>query len=171
MDALKEFRDAIATLDEVSLRQRPPEYEQIGLARSVADSFWRMSDAERREAQLAMATSSRGKKLMTLSAYLAETAINRQNSDLIKTSISLHVVEGFQSDYRENIRHLVLIAHAAHKIGVEISEIISSVSAAASPVARKRLEEFTERKDDLNTLRVVGVKEDNASGRFRFVPE
>jgi hypothetical protein len=170
MDLLSEFRSARAELEALSLRRRPPPETQVRLGRTLAESFAQMSQPERGLTSSEVSASAAGSKLLSLSGYIAETAINSRESTLLRVAVTLHVIEGFQKDYRENIRYLVLIAHAARKLDVDLSPIILSVETFASTLAKSRLAEFSPRESSLNSLASIGVKEDIASGEFRFVP-
>ena len=169
-NAVSRFRRALADLDALSLRQRPPAERQIELGAALAESFEQMSRSDRDREQSELATSSVGKKILSLSGYLAETVVNKDDPTIVRIALMMHVVEGFHGDYRENIRYLILINHAARKMNIAIYPIILSASAFGSPQAQKRLEEFSQRADDLNSLASMGVREDGAPGEFRFVP-
>lgn len=170
LDALIRFRDACARVDALSWRRSPPAGEQIELAATLAESFEQMSRSDIYQEQLNIAASQVGKKILSLSGYLAETAINKNDTEIIMLALMMHVAEGFRVDYRESIRYLILIDHAARRLGIKLKPLILSVIALASPQAKKRLKEFSHRTDDLNSLASMGVKEDGPPGEIRFVP-
>jgi hypothetical protein len=170
MDALSDFRAAKAELEALSLRHRPAPEKQVALSRALAEGFVRMPQPDRDIATGEISLSAAGKKFLSLSGYVAETAINAHDPALLKLAIMLHVIEGFQGDYRENVRYLVLIAHAAGRLGVDLNPIIASVEPFGSPLAKRRLTEFSQRDSSLNSLASFGVKEDGAPGEVRFVP-
>lgn len=109
-------------------------------------------------------------KLLGLSGFMAEAAVNADDESLIRAAILLHVVEDFRKDYRENYRYLVLIAHASKKIGVDLKSLIASVDHIASERAKKCLRDFVSRGDDLNRLESFGIKAEIADGVFHFAP-
>lgn len=142
MDAVKEFRSAQADLTELSLRRRPPAERQIDLGVDLVDSFSKMSEENRQIVQSNMAESSIGNKVLGLSGYLAEVAINKNDPAILRLAVMLHAVEGFLTDYRENIRYLVLICYACKKLHVIMDDIIVPARAIGSTLVRQRLEEF-----------------------------
>lgn len=164
------FRTARADLDALGLRRRPPAEQQVELGAALARNFEKMSPPDRDREQAEIATSSMGGKILSLSGYLAETAVNRDDPAIVRIALMLHVVEDFRGDDRENIRYLVLIAHAARKLDFALGPVILSVSALGSPRAREHLQAFSRRTDEQNSLASFGVKEDGAPGEFRFVP-
>lgn len=169
MSYFKICSDALTSLDSVSLRFRPKTNEFVENGRLIAESFEKSSEGER--ARLLGAVSpSLAMKLLGLSGFMAEAAINSLDNSLIRSSILLHVVEDFRKDYRENYRYLVLIAYAANQLGVDIRHDFEFVEPLASERAAKFLKNFMYRDDDLNSLGAFGIKADASGGVFRFVP-
>jgi hypothetical protein len=169
MSYFKICSDALHSLDSASLRFRPKTDEPVENGRVIAESFERSSESER-ERLLDAVSPSLAMKLLGLSGFMAEAAINSLDKSLIRSSILLHVVEGFRKDYRENYRYLVLIAYASNQLGVDVKHEIESILHVASSCAAKCLKDFMSRDDDLNSLGSFGIKADVSGGVFRFVP-
>jgi hypothetical protein len=158
----------LAWLASASFRFRPKSLEPLDKGLRLAKFFEALSEHDR--STVLVRIQEAGRKLLTLSGFMAEEAINTNDSSWIRAAIVLHIMEGFGIDYRENVRYLVLIAHAAKKIGVDLHDVTNPLMQCASPRARSYLNEFLSREDKLNSLASFGMKESIVDGRFRFVP-
>lgn len=107
-------------------------------------------------------------KLLALSGFIAEAAINTRNAALIKAGPILILLENFRKDYRENIRYLVLIAFAANELGINLPFVINSILHIASDQAKQHLVNFSCRDPELNKLSSFGVKGEMSGGYFQF---
>jgi hypothetical protein len=153
----------------MSFRFRPKTEKPFNVAASVVAAFKELSPADRSRVLNSVSLGC-GRKLLSLSGFLAEAAINNNDPQLIEIAVALHVLEGFQNDYRENIRYLVLIAYAAKHVGVDMSAVISSVLAISSGCAAKGLNDFKSRSEDLNNLASFYIRGEFVDGVFRFTP-
>lgn len=153
----------------MSFRFRPKSDEIIQKGVRLTRTFEMLSVNERNQI-LALIQPELNKKLLALSGFIAEAAINNKDISLIRPAIILHVLNDFQKDYRENIRYLVLVAHAAKKLGVDFRSIVNLVLPLASERAKKGFLDFSARDDSLNKLSSFGMQEDTTDGTFRFVP-
>lgn len=169
MSYFKICSDALASLDSVSLRFRPKTNKPIENGRLIAESFENSSESER-ACLLRAVSPSVAMKLLVLSGFMAEEAINSLDKSLIRASMLLHAVEDFRKDYRENYRYLVLIAYAANQLGVDLRRETEIVERVASERAAKCLKDFISRDNTLNSLGSFGIKADFSSEKFRFVP-
>lgn len=169
MSSFEICSDALGTLDAVSLRFRPKTNAPVENGRVIAASFEQSSESER-DRILETLSPSLVMKLLGLSGFMAETAVNSHDGSLIRSAILLHVIEDFRKDYRENYRYLVLIAHASKMLGIDLKSVVASVEDVASERTGKCLKDFVSRDDNLNRLESFGIRADTANGVFRFVP-
>lgn len=169
MSSFEICSDALGFLDSESLRFRPKTNAPVENGRIIAASFAQSSESER-DRILEVLPPSLVMKLLGLSGFMAETAVNSHDRSLIRSAILLHVIEDFRKDYRENYRYLVLIAHASKMLGVDLKSVVASVEDVASERARKCLRDFVSRDEHLNRLECFGIRADAADGVFRFVP-
>jgi hypothetical protein len=169
MNYFKVCSDALISLDSTSLRFRPKTSEPVDNGRIIAESFEKSSKAERLQI-LAAVSPSLAMKLLGLSGFMAEAAINSRDNPLIRLSVLLHVVEDFRKDCRENYRYLALIAYASNQLGIDFKDQVESVESVVSERSAKHLKEFIFRGDDLNNLGSFGIKADVSGGVFRFMP-
>lgn len=170
MSYFNDCSDGLNSLAYVSFRFRPKSDEwtrQKGAL--LAGNFEKLSFDERNVITEKIA-SGLDKKLLALSGFMAEAAINTKNASLIKCALILHVMEGFRIDYRENIRYLVLIEFAAKRLGVNFPSVVDSVTNIASHHAKQHLVDFAARDVALNMLSSFGIKEEMNNGVFRFSP-
>jgi hypothetical protein len=164
------FQEQLAILEAMSLRRRPTVDDQVALSSKLVESFDGMSAKEREEVRSVLFDSALRKKLLSLSGYMAEVAINLQRPDLLRVGLALNAIEGLSDDFRENTKYLILIAFAAGKLGVALSPIVTSVLSLVSEDARVRLDEFSRRDFGTNLLSSFGLRADGEPGNFRFVP-
>lgn len=136
------FQEQLAILEAMSLRRRPTVGDQVALSSKLVESFDGMSAKEREEVRSVLFDSALRKKLLRLSGYMAEVAINLQRPDLLRVGLALNAIEGLSDDFRENTKYLILIAFAASKLGVALGPIVTSVLSLVSEDARVRLEHF-----------------------------
>ena len=169
MNSISEINDIIDWFEPISFRFRPKSLEPLEKGRLLANIFDDLSDSDRltvvRDLKNNMAN-----KFFALSAFMAEHAIDTKDPSWIKAALVLHIIEDFRTDYRENIRYLVLIAYAAKKIGVDLNKTVGLLLPLTSKRAHLHLKEFISRNDELNTLKSVGVKETKTDGMTRFAP-
>ena len=161
--------EILSSIASMSFRFRPKTDEPFQKGLQLARAFEKLSESERNQI-LAQIHPGLDMKLLALSGFMAEAAINNKDISLIKPAIVLHVLENFQKDYRENIRYLVLVAFAAERLGTNFHSIVKSILPLASERARNGLVDFSARDDGLNKLSSFGIREDSADGTFRFVP-
>ena len=148
-------------------RQKSSDYLVKGL--SLAKAFEELSGLERLEVIGSM-RSTDANKLLSLSAFMAEKAIDSKDPLWIKAALLMHLIEDFKVDHRENIRYLVLISYSAKKIGADFFQLVNSIISFSSDRARSRLREFLSRDETLNELSSFGVKEIKVDHESRFVP-
>jgi len=161
--------EALAWLDANSMRFRPKTSEAIDRGLSIAKAFEALQPSDRLSIRERISASLH-QKLFALSGYMAEAAINEHDPEWIEAAICLHLIEGFDKDYRENFRYLVLVAYAAKKIGVDLKEIIDSLLPLATEKARSYLIDFSQRGGGVNNLSSFGVREEVIENKSRFVP-
>ena len=161
--------EILSSIDSISFRFRPLTDEPIQKAVRLANFFEKLSETERHQV-CSLIKQGLNMKLLSLSGFMAEAAINKNDASLIKPAIVLHMIENFQKDYRENIRYLVLVAFAAKKLGIDFHSFVSTLLPLASEPARKGILDFSARGDDLNQLSSFGMRENIDDGTFRFVP-
>jgi hypothetical protein len=165
----KRCAEALSWLSTASFRFRPKTPEPLERASALAQCFEGCGVEERAEV-LQRIRGGLGPKLLTLSGFMAEAAMNSRDTSWIRSALIMHVVEDFAQDYRENIRYLVLVAHAARKLRVDLREVAKPVLPLASLRARARLEEFLARDERSNDLAGFGIREDIVEGESRFIP-
>lgn len=111
-----------------------------------------------------------GMKLVVIGSFAAERAMSTRDKNLLKTALMAHVLEDVQTDYRENIRNLVLIDHAATMIGTDIKPIKTEVERFASEGVKKLLGDFILKQSGKVNLEDFDVAVKNVGGELRFVP-
>ncbi len=169
MDYFCACADALDSIRLVSFRFRPTNNDLVGVARLIFDSFENMR-LDERQLILEMVDPTLSPKLLGLSGFLAEAAVNLNDESIIRVAITLHVIDDFRCDVRENIKILVLIFFASRKLGVDFRSIVLSLDRVCSDRSRKYLSDFLLRDDDLNRLGAFGLRGEVVDGFFRFSP-
>ena len=165
---MNKCRELLDELNKTSLRFRPKTPDILDKGRQLALEFESLLPDERDliKGELDSSVSS---KLLSLSGYLAEMAINTKEPSWINAAITLQLIEDFRSDYRNNFRYLILIAYAANKIGANFSSIVDPILALASTRTGNYLRDFVGRDDSLNTPSSVGLRATEVEGKIRFI--
>jgi hypothetical protein len=170
MNHVDKFLDAISVL-EPRLRRRLGREVEIEIGCTLAENFEAMTPSERSSVwSTGVAGSSIGRKLLGLSGLLPEEAIDKNRPELLRMALILHAIEDFQCDPRENILRLVLIAYAAHKLNVPLAPMIASISNLATDNGKQHLDAFARRGFAFNQLSSFGIRAEETTGAFRFVP-
>ena len=167
--SINKCTELLDELKKTSLRFGPKTSDIVEKARQLALEFKALPPSERDFIKEEL-DSSVSHKLLSLSSYLAEFAINTKQSSWINTAITLHIIEDFRSDYRNNFRYLVLVAYAANKLGTNFSSIVDDILALASTRTKNYLHDFVGRDDSLNSLSSMGVKAAKVEGKVTFIP-
>ena len=109
-----------------------------------------------------------GLLFISYTGKFCKQAMELLDEELIKKSILLHIIEGFEYDVRENIRRLVFSYYASEVNGFNFKELCSSMYCYANEYVIKQLESFCNRDPGLNDLRNFGVAVENDKGKVRF---
>lgn len=159
--------EVLIWLEALSVRFRPKTAESCEKAFRLTEIFEHLSPSDR-ELLVTKVSDKLAKKLLPLSAFLAERALVNGEERWIKASILLNIIEDFRCDYRENIRHLALIAYAATFVKVNFQDILKEVLPLASDRARQYLIDFDKRPTEINRLEKFGIKVvfENSEPRF-----
>ncbi|MGI4792752.1 MAG: hypothetical protein ACRYG8_01445 [Janthinobacterium lividum] len=134
----------------------------------LAEGFLKLSADERSALHGALSNKVRF-KLLVLSGYMAEAAIDDQSEALVRVGALMHIIEDFESDYRENFRYLVLLAQASAQIGANFGQLITSLSNTMTKRAREYFTDFLDRDPSLNELRLFGIQQLYQDGATAFV--
>ncbi len=169
MGAIKKIGEILKWLESVSFRFKPKSSEPFDKGLLLAKFFEGLSNTDR-SSVLKRLQANTANKLLPLSAFMAEKAIDTSDSSWIRAAVILHIIEDFRKDYRENIRYLVLIAYAAKEIKVDFHQIVSSVLSLASVRTHGHMNDFLARDDELNKLESFGIKAVKVNNKSRFVP-
>lgn len=170
MNAMDKFLEALAELEGANLRFRPQAAAQIALGARLVDGIAVLSREDRAAIPQYSNNVTLQKNLLALSGYLAETAISRGDAGLVRVAVMLHAIEGFRWDYRENVRTLICIAHAAERLGVAMAASLAEAAAVAPGSGREGLLQFAQRDSEINALHCAGMAAEETPGAFRFVP-
>lgn len=169
MSNFQDCADLLAWLAGVSLRFRPKTGDTVGRGMKLAAAFERLTPEERLKL-VPLVTPEVGQKLMGLSGFMAEAAVNQRDPELIRAALMLHVLEDFRKDYRENYRYLILVDYAARYLSVDFQALIETAIPLASVHAEVRLTGFAARDAQTNQLASFGLKGEVVDGAFRFSP-
>ncbi|MBP7662350.1 MAG: hypothetical protein V9E91_09015 [Burkholderiaceae bacterium] len=156
-------------LKNASLRIRNNASTAIFSAYDLTKLFAKLTDADRMIIQNVIDTKL-SRKLLSLSGYFAEYAVNEKDAQWIKAALILHIIENFKFDPRENIRELVLIKFSAKKIDADIDDIIASITFLESNTAPISISQYMSKLETSNTLSDFGIMESLVDGKFIYAP-
>jgi hypothetical protein len=169
MNYFQDCSEILNWLATMSFRFRPRSNEAVEKGLLLADAFEKLSLGERHKIVETLPLIL-DMKLLVLSGFMAEAAINTRNALFIKAALVLHLLENFRKDHRENIRCLVLIDFAADEIGINFSLVVDALMNMASAQAKAHLNDFSGRDKGLNRLSLFGIKGEMINGIFIFSP-
>jgi len=156
-------------LDAASTRFRPKDSGLVDRGLQAAELYAEVSSEDRCSVSKEI-SAQLGRKLLSVSGFMAEKAINSNEGKWVRGALLLHLINDFRDDYRDNFRYLVLVNYASNKIGLSMGDMIDSVIPFASNRSRDFLRDFSKRDDKLNELACFGVREDVVDGMSKFVP-
>lgn len=165
---MHDLDEGIGWLESLSVRFRPKSSDTYDKAFELAQMF-EHSPPPDRATLVAKVSDQAAKKLLSLSAFLAERAMDTGDAKWLKAAVLLHVMEDFRKDYRENIRYLVLVDYAAKSINAQLESLIDGAIPLASDRTKRCLTDFKGRAAELNELDKFGVKVALQGGERRFV--
>jgi hypothetical protein len=151
MNSASEFLTVVDSIDKVSTRFRPKTNETVEKAKLLGELFVRATAADKQAAH-ELITQSNSMKLLAISAFCSEAAVNQKDPSLLRAAVLLHILEGFSRDYRDNYRYLVLVADASKRLEVDFSKLVASLNHLGSEHSKKSLDDFVNRDSSLNIL-------------------
>jgi hypothetical protein len=169
MSRKDEILDYLSTIDRFSLRFSKVE-DINGTLSNLISSFRSLPLVERDEISAMIANLDFGKKLISISGLLAESAVHNRDKNTICSAIFMHAIEDFRKDYRENFLRLVLIKHSSSMIGVDLISLVSSIEDCMSNNSRIYFTEFLNRDNSLNRLQSIGIRADGTGDHFKYAP-
>ncbi|WP_157973926.1 hypothetical protein [Desertihabitans aurantiacus] len=159
---LAELADVLPA-DNTGLR-RP---ELLQLVHDLTDTFVELPEEGRRQVSQAM-TVPVASALKVLATHLLEQALDEQRPDLLRTVVRTYVVEGFQVEAEDSVRHLAMLAEACRRLDVDLDELVQEVLPVAGDEARERLTEFTRRPRADRLLTGFGLRLEQGEDGWRF---
>ena len=133
--------------------------------------IYALSDSDQREVIRNSVHDDSRLSLIGYSFRLATIAARTRNREFLLLALIAHSIEDFRHDNRENIIVLVLINHVARRLGEDLSNLVRRVTELSSERGARNLREFLDRPSQINTLKVMGIiEEETAEGvDYRFV--
>ncbi len=168
MNLLDESFEILCRLEDVNVRRNragKAVYEVANLAQNFS-----VLDVKSRTHLKSLITEKMGRYIIGFSSDICAIAINEDSKEMLKAAICLHMLEGFNSDARENVRELIFIDFASDLLGVTLAEVVGAVDYLADDTARYHLGLFLKRPKELNKLACFGVGYKYDGGKIKFVP-
>lgn len=107
-------------------------------------------------------------KLLSLSEIVVENSLSRKDPDLLYYALSLHSLEDFKWDYRENYIYLSIINYAYDHYKQDIAETLGKVRGFSSNDANQYFLEFFNRPKTLKSLRAMGLMATKIDKKIKF---
>ncbi|MDE1465722.1 hypothetical protein [Spartinivicinus poritis] len=168
MKAFEECLKTLEIIDHTSLRFHSKSDLITDMLPKFISIYEALSRSEREELFYRV-SSKLGMKLVYLGSLAAERAIDLNSVEWIKYGIVMHILEGFRTDYRENIRNLIFLYYASNELGFNFKNICKGLLVFAKKDVQNKFEDFFCRDPKLNDLRAFGVKVEKKNNRTRFV--
>ncbi|RCK70298.1 hypothetical protein DT076_06485 [Desertihabitans brevis] len=159
------LRELADVLPEDTTGLRRPELLQ--LLQDLTGTFVELPEEGRRRVSRAM-TVPVGSALKVLATHVLEQALDEQRPELLRTAVRAHVVEGFQIEAEDSVRHLAMLAEACRRLDVDLDELVQEVLPVAGDEAREGLTEFTRRPRADRLLTGFGLRLEQGEDGWRF---
>jgi hypothetical protein len=102
---------------------------------------------------------------------MKQIAINSKHKELCYAAITLHSIEDFNWDPRENIIRLSIIWYVAEKLNIDPMQLFDSVASISSSKAAEYFQEFIKRPKELKSLNAMGLAIKKEGENISFVPK
>ncbi len=139
------------------------------IAAEFTDSYLTLNSNDKSDVNK-LVEGKTGLLLISFSGYFAAKAIDEKSPRWLERALTLHAIEGFRYDSRENIRRLVLIFHAGEKLGIDLNDLCIRLNDWWDNRVKEQMMAFFRRDRSLNSLEAVGMSEVIVNERTRFVP-
>ena len=166
---MNDVNEGLRWLESISVRFRPKTNAIPESAHTFAHLFEAASPVERLTV-LRTLSEKGSKKLLALSTYLAEVALNCHEVKWLRSAILMHIIEDFRTDWRENKIAFSELVYVALHINANLDQIVTELLPVASARAREYLNAFLSCDRELYTLSNFGVAVSLVDGKFRFGP-
>jgi hypothetical protein len=164
---MNDINDIFQLLNSIRVRSKPKSMNIFNKTLCFTELFEKLKKTEQTEI-IEVFTDIEAGKLLTLSVSLAEVAMLTGNVKWINGAIILQIIEDFRIDYRNNVRHLVLIDRSAIYINTNLAEVVKKNIHMASSRASFQLTNFIERSKSLNKISDYGKKIDIIDNKPMF---
>lgn len=122
---------------------------------------------ERRETSCFISEEQRA-TLLAYSERMASQAVRRSDGELILLGLLALGLDGWRTDWRDNVLLLCLHFDACQKIGIEANDLFNHASALLPPNVGSALTAFLNRSPEDQSLDAMGYKESSDSDGFRY---
>ncbi|EMY70835.1 hypothetical protein [Leptospira vanthielii] len=149
--------DEFKKLDQINTKLRPKSetiYEEL----TDFTKRYRNLNTQNKEFFRTSIPQNLKRKFLAFSGFLAEYAIYKKDDKYISAALLFHSMEDFSSDYRENIRFLILINHSSNILGQDLEKYITNEIDNYSPRAKRYFEQFLEREKSLNSIEKFDIQ-------------
>jgi hypothetical protein len=123
--------------------------------------------AERRETPCSIGDEQRT-TLLAYSERMASLAVRKSDGELILLGLLALGLDGWRTDWRDNVLLLCLHFDACQKIGIEANDIFKHASTLLPSNVGSALTAFLNRSPEDQSLDVMGYKESSDSDGFRY---
>lgn len=124
----------------------------------LVDAYERMEEVQREFVRNEIYHAKCNLKILSISEYLSQIAYNEKKEQFVQTALTLHSIEDFKWDPRENTIYLSIIWFVLHYLELDAAVMFDRVMAMSSAHAAFCLNEFYNRPAALKSLEAMGVK-------------
>lgn len=110
-------------------------------------------------------------RLVILSDYLSDKAINDKNYQSLYAAAALLSIENFNWDYRENTIRLAVIWYIAQELDTNPKELLDDISSISSAKASEFFGEFINRPAKTKSLSSMGLIVKKDAEKILIVPK
>lgn len=124
----------------------------------LADIYTKGDEIERGTIRKEIVDTKCSLKILSLSEGLAELAYNEKKHEYIEIALTLHSIEDFSFDPRENIVYLSVIWFVMEYLKVDKTKLFDDVIKISSHKASLYLQEFYSTPPEMKSIKTMGLK-------------
>lgn len=99
---------------------------------------------------------------------MAELAVREDSRERLFYGLLALIIEGFKSDYRDNMVIWAPLYHSATKIGIDPAALFSEAASYANNTVSEWILDFPKRSPENRSLKAMGFREASAPDGFRY---
>lgn len=125
---------------------------------SVVDTFVSSGNLERKNIVNKRPSTEFSRACLEFMTFAAKHSVIQNSRELLVKGLYANVIEGANSDFRDNLMRLTLLYHSAIILGLDAQEEFQIVADNTEGKGKDLIVSYIKRTPDLKTLKCMGYK-------------